>query len=406
MTPAQRDQTILASIGVNDDRQFGAVMPPVHMTSNFSYERLGAPRRHEYSRSGNPTRDLLARALSDLERGQGAIITSSGMAALDLVLNLLDPGDLVVAQHDCYGGTWRLLTRLAQKRLFDVTFVDVSDQDSLAAALARSPSLVLLETPSNPLLRLTDLDAVCRQAKAAGALIAVDNTFLTPLRQKPLTLGADLVIHSTTKGINGHGDIVGGAVVAADEALADQLSWWASARGVTGAPFDAFLTLRGLRTLDVRLGRQEMSALAVARRLEASPAVSAVHYPGLESHRQIRLAREQQSGFGGVLSFELGGEAPVAEVVARLRHFTMAASVGGVESLIAHPATMSHAPLSADARAAAGIGDTLLRLSIGLEHVDDLIDDLIAAIERPDRPASDRSPTARATGHVSALGGA
>ncbi|MDN5923600.1 MAG: cystathionine gamma-synthase [Xanthomonadales bacterium] len=369
--------------GIDTDTQHGAVVPPLHLSSNFSFAGFGNKRHYDYSRSGNPTRDLLAEALADLEAGAGAVVTSSGMAAVALVLELLPAGALVIAAHDCYGGTWRLLDAWAKKGRLQVAFVDLNDAAALSQALQRNPALVWVETPSNPLLRITDIRHVAQAAHAADALCVVDNTFLSPALQQPLALGADIVVHSTTKYINGHSDVVGGAVIARDAVLAEQLRWWANCNGSTGAPFDSFLTLRGLRTLPARLRAHQENAARIALALDAHAAVHRVFYPGLSSHPQHALAARQQSGFGAMLSFELhGGEAAIRAFLDGLEHFTLAESLGGVESLIAHPASMTHAAMTAQARCSAGISDTLLRLSVGIEDGDDLLRDLEAALTR------------------------
>ena len=376
--------TLAVRAGIDTDPSYGAVTPPLVLSSNFSFDGLGGQRAYDYSRSGNPTRDVLGQALAGLEGGAGAVVTASGMAAISLVLHaLLRPGDRLVVPHDAYGGSWRLFNALAAKGHFELVTADLTDPGALAAALACGPALVLVETPSNPLLRLTDIRFVAEAAHRAGAKVVVDNTFLSPALQQPIALGADLVLHSTTKYINGHSDVVGGAVVAADAQLHQQLVWWANALGLTGAPFDAFLTLRGLRTLDARLRVHQENTAAIVDLLAGDPAVAAVHYPGLASHPGHALAARQQRGFGAMLSFELaGGLAAVAAFVDGLRWFTLAESLGGVESLVAHPATMTHAAMTAQARARAGIGDGLLRLSVGIEAVADLLADLQAALER------------------------
>jgi cystathionine gamma-synthase len=288
----------------------------------------------------------------------------------------------VVAPHDCYGGTWRLLTARAERGAFEVLFIDQNDSKAIEQAFAHEPALVWIETPSNPLMRIVDIEAICQRAKACGARVAVDNTFLSPVLQKPIPLGADLVVHSTTKYLNGHSDVVGGAAVAADEGDAEQLKWWANCLGTAGAPFDAWLTLRGLRTLSVRVERQQQTAGQIARRLVQHPAVAKVHYPGLASHPGHAIAAQQQRGFGAMLSFEfaLGGN-EIAAFLKRVKRFILAESLGGFESLIAHPATMTHLSMSAEARAQAGIGEGLFRLSIGLEAFDDLWSDLGAALD-------------------------
>jgi len=376
------DDTILCTAGVDVDRAFGAVMPPLYLSANFAFEGYGKPRIYDYSRSGNPTRDRLAEAISALEHGAGAVVTSSGIAAVDLVLAMLKPGDLVVAPHDCYGGTWRLLTARAQRGAFDVIFVDQTDSQALGKVLAREPALVWIETPSNPLMRIVDVEALCERAKACGARVAVDNTFLSPVLQKPITLGADFVVHSTTKYLNGHSDVIGGAAVAADEGDAEQLKWWANCLGTAGAPFDSWLTLRGLRTLSVRVERQQETAGKIAQRLAQHPAVAKVHYPGLASHPAHAIAAKQQRGFGAMLSFELAlARHEIAAFLSRVKRFILAESLGGFESLIAHPATMTHLSMSPEARAQAGIGDGLFRISVGLEAFDDLWSDLGAALD-------------------------
>jgi len=378
---SKNDETILCSTGVNADPTHGAVIPPLYLSANYSFDGYGGKRAYDYSRSGNPTRDVLAEALTALEGGAGAVITSSGMSAVDLVLSQLEPGARVIAPHDCYGGTWRLFAARARKQAIDVAFVDQGDGDALGAALAGGAALVWVETPSNPLMRVVDIAAIAKRAKAAGARVAVDNTFLSPALQKPIALGADYVVHSTTKYLNGHSDVVGGAVVAAKKEDVEQLVWWANCTGVTGAPFDAWLTLRGLRTLGVRIERQQRSAGKIAAWLAAQPRVSAVYYPGLETHPTHAIARAQQSGFGAMLSFELdGGEREVRAALERLSVFTLAESLGGVESLVAHPASMTHASMAPEARRTAGISDTLLRLSVGLEHEEDLLGDLERAL--------------------------
>lgn len=374
MKKEQAPETIAVTHGVATDTAFGAVAPPIYLSSTFTFEGFEQPREFDYGRSGNPTRAMLAEALARLEGGAGAVVTSSGMAAVDLLLGQLGPDDLIVAPHDCYGGTYRLLTARASKRQFRTAFVDQSDMDALAAAFAGKPALILIETPSNPLMRVVDVRRIAALAKSAGVRVAVDNTFLSPALQRPLALGADYVVHSTTKYLNGHSDVIGGAVVAADAEEARKLTTWAIVVGVTGSPYDAWLTLRGLRTLFPRVERQQRTAGLVAEYLERHPRVSAVHYPGLASHPAHAIAASQQQGFGAMLSFELkGGVDAVRRFVGAIGTFTLAESLGGVESLIAHPATMTHADMGIEARRVAGIRDALLRLSIGLEHVDDLI---------------------------------
>lgn len=390
MSKQRNPRTVAASNGVATDRSFGAVAPPLYMTSTFAFEGFGRSRGHDYTRTSNPTRDLLADTLARLEGGAGAVVTSSGMAAVDLVLSLLGSNDLVVAPHDCYGGTYRLLAARRERGQFDVAFVDQGDEGALMAALSRNPKLVLIETPSNPLMRVVDIRAIAERAGTVGAKVAVDNTFLSPALQQPIALGADFVIHSTTKYLNGHSDVVGGAVIAADRADAEVLSTWANVVGTTGAPFDAHMTLRGLRTLFPRVECQQANALAVAQHLARHPSVVVVHYPGLTTDPGHAIASAQQNGFGAMLSFELnGGIDAVRRFVEAVEVFTLAESLGGVESLVAHPATMTHAGMEPEARRAAGITDGLIRLSVGLEAAADLVADLergLAAIGRPPQP--------------------
>ncbi|HET9986063.1 MAG TPA: cystathionine gamma-synthase [Longimicrobiales bacterium] len=375
--------------GIASDLHHGAVVPPIHLSSTFTFAGFNEKRAYDYTRSGNPTRDLLADALAELEGGAGAVVTSTGMSAVALVLQLLRPGDLLVAPHDCYGGTYRLINALARKGHFDVAFVNETEPDELVAALGRGPRLVWVETPSNPLLRITDLALVAELARRSGALVVADNTFLSPALQRPIELGADIVVHSTTKYLNGHSDVVGGAVVARTEPLLEELAWWANCLGITGAPFDSYLTLRGVRTLHARMRAHLENAAAVVATLCEHPAVERVYYPGLADHPGHRVAARQQAGFGAMVSFEVrGGEEAVRELVKGLRYFTLAESLGGVESLVAHPATMTHASMDADARATAGISDSLLRLSVGIEAAADLVADLRGALDAVERAAA------------------
>lgn len=385
MTFAAKTTLTTAAVraGIDRDIAHGAVVPPIVLSSNFSFAGFDQKRQYDYTRSGNPTRDLLGQALADLEGGAGGVITATGMGAINLVVNaLLRPGDVLVVPHDGYGGSWRLFNALAAKGAFELVTADLTSSESLHNALARQPKVVWIETPSNPLLRITDLEAVISAAHDVGALAVVDNTFLSPALQQPIAFGADVVVHSTTKYINGHSDVVGGAVVAADAALHTELTWWANCLGLTGSPFDSFLTLRGLRTLDARLRVHQENTQAIVELLDSHPAVAALHYPGLQNHPGHAIAARQQQGFGAMLSFELiGGRDAAQALVESLQLFTLAESLGGVESLIAHPATMTHAAMSAEARAEAGISEGLLRLSVGIEHADDLVADLRAALD-------------------------
>lgn len=390
MSRNRAPQTIAVSTGIGTDTAFGAVTPPIHLSTTYAFEGFGRARTHDYSRTANPTRDLLAETLASLEGGAGAVVVSSGMAAVDLALSLSGPGELIIAPHDCYAGTWRLLSARQAKGQLRVAFIDQTDEDAVKAALAQSPALLLIESPSNPLMRIVDIQHIATQAKSSGTRVVVDNTFLSPAGQQPLQLGADLVVHSTTKFLNGHSDVVGGAIIAADKKDAELLAAWANITGVTGAPFDAYLTLRGVRTLFVRLERQQRTAAAIAAFLQAQPAVEAVWYPGLPTHPGHQIAKRQQRSFGAMLSFELaGGAEATRRFLEAVEVFTLAEFLGGVESLVAHPVTMTHASMSAEAREVAGIKDSLVRLSIGLEEQADLIAGLAHGLRAASNAADD-----------------
>jgi cystathionine gamma-synthase len=324
----------------------------------------------------------LGSALAELEGGAGAVITGSGMSAVTLVTSLLSPGDSVIVPHNCYGGCHRAFSSLSRKGLFSAQFVDFTAAGQLQAACElHPPRMIWVETPSNPLLRVTDISAAAAIARQYGALLVVDNTFLSPALQQPIALGADIVVHSTTKFINGHSDVIGGAVIAADPELSEELAWWANCLGLTGSPFDAYLTQRGLRTLHARLRCHEENTVAVVGLLDGHPNVERVHFPGLADHPDHELACRQQSGFGSIVSFELaGGEAALHAFIDALQCFTLAESLGGVESLVCHPATMTHAAMDPESQAQAGIRSGLLRLSVGIEHPEDLVADLENAL--------------------------
>jgi cystathionine gamma-synthase len=372
--------------GLESDADTGAVVPPIHLSTTYAFRGFEDKRSYDYSRSGNPTRDLLAKALADLEGGVGAVVLATGMAAITLVGHLLPVGARIVAPHDCYGGTYRLFDAWRRRGELHCDFVDFADEAAVHAALEIPTALLWIETPSNPLLRITDIAHFAELGRAAGALVVVDNTFLSPLWQKPLTLGADIALHSTTKYLNGHSDVVGGAVIAATQALHEQLSWWANCLGITGAAFDSYLTLRGLRTLNARLDHHGRNAGRLAHWLQGQPGVNRVFYPGLPGHPGHAIAARQQQGFGAIVTVEIaGGHEAVRALVSRLQFFSLAESLGGVESLIAHPATMTHAAMDPEARRRAGLSDGLLRLSVGIEAFDDLRDDFAAGLERARR---------------------
>ncbi|WP_223789840.1 cystathionine gamma-synthase [Marinicella meishanensis] len=376
------NETTAVRAGIDCDGLHGAVTPPLYLSSNYAFADFNQPRKYDYSRSGNPTRDLLAEALAELEQAAGGVVTSTGMSAVLLVTQLLPNQARVVAPHDCYGGTFRLFTTLHEKGQLQVDFVDQSDAAAVHQALQDRTDLLWIETPSNPLLRVVDVHALCEKA-GPEVLKVVDNTFLSPALQQPITLGADLVVHSTTKYINGHSDVVGGAVLAKTAELAEQLTWWANCIGITAAPFDSLLTLRGLRTLNVRMKQHLENTEQILAFLQLHPAVEKIHYPGLEDHPGHAIAARQQHHFGAMLSFELkGGTEAVKSLVNNLKYFTLAESLGGVESLICHPATMTHAAMAPQAQREAGIKDNLIRLSVGIEQVDDLLADLELGLSR------------------------
>ncbi|MFW1382831.1 O-succinylhomoserine (thiol)-lyase [Vibrio parahaemolyticus] len=374
----RKPATIAVRTGIESDSQYHAVVPPIYLSTNYGFPAFGEVPKYDYTRSGNPNRGLLESALSELESGKGAVVTNCGTSALNLwVSAFLGPDDLIVAPHDCYGGTYRLFNTRANKGDFKVQFVDQSDEQALEAALAKKPKLILLETPSNPLVRVVDIAAVCEKAKQVGALVAVDNTFLTPVYQKPLDLGADFVIHSTTKYINGHSDVIGGVVITKTEAHAEELAWWGNCIGATGTPFDSYLTLRGIRTLGARMRVHEESSQHVLNYLQQQALVAKIYHPSLPDHPGHEIAKKQQSGFGSMLSFEFAGSFEQLKVfVKELELFSLAESLGGVESLICHPASMTHRAMGEEALAEAGVSHQLLRLSVGLEDAQDLITDL------------------------------
>lgn len=370
--------------GLDSDSAHYSIVPPIYLGTNYAFSDLENHPTYDYSRCANPTRELLGEAISTLEGGTRGVITSSGLAALTLCFTaLVSAHGRIIAPHDCYGGTWRLLDNLAALDHFSVEYVDQTDADALADALKTPADLVLIESPSNPLLRLVDLDSTIKKIHQTGALAVVDNTFCSPLRQRPIEFGADVVLHSTTKFINGHSDMVGGAVVSVDEQLGEKLAFWANMLGLTAGAFDSWLALRGLRTLDARIRVHDANASEIVELLSSHPAVTAVHYPGLATHPGHLIAAHQQDSFGSMISLEIvGGLSGVEAFCNGLQVFYMAESLGGVESLVAHPATMTHASMSPQAQRAAGITASLLRLSVGIEPAADLIADIRAGLDR------------------------
>jgi O-succinylhomoserine (thiol)-lyase len=374
-------KTLAIHAGYNPKEHFGAVMTPIYQTSTFAFRGVSEPGPFDYSRSGNPTRKALESCLAALEGGTAGFAFATGMAAETTVLMMFGSGDTIVVHDDLYGGTYRLFETVFATKQIRAHYVDLRNFSKLSSALASAPKAVWVESPTNPLMNLVDIRAVAELAHQHGALVICDNTFLSPYFQRPLELGADIVVHSTTKYINGHSDVVGGAVVVKDSRLAEQIYFLQNALGTCAGPQDCFLVLRGIKTLALRMEEHNRNALEIARWLEQHPKVSGVLHPGLESHPQHELALRQARGFGGTFSFRLlGGEDAVKQLLAGCRIFTLAESLGGVESLIEHPSTMTHASVPRDVQLRMGITPDLIRISVGLEDVADLIADLDGAL--------------------------
>lgn len=376
-----RFETLAIHAGVGPDPAHGAVMTPVYQVSTFAYRGVGEPHRFDYSRSGNPTRQALEDNLAALEGGTRGFAFATGMAAEASLLALFEAGDHIIVHDDLYGGTYRLLTKVVAKHGLDVQFVNLRNLDALESALRPETKLIWTETPTNPLMNILDLEAISALARSRGVLTVCDNTFLSPLYQRPLELGIDICLHSTTKYINGHSDVVGGAIVVKDPDLAEQVYFHQNAMGTVPGPWDCFLVLRGIKTLPLRMRAHNANALEIAHWLEGHTAVSRVLHPGLESHPQHELAKRQMKGFGGTFSFRLaGGEDAALRLLSRVKLLALAESLGGVESLIEHPWTMTHLSMPEAVRMEAGITPDLVRISVGLEHVDDLKEDLEQAL--------------------------
>lgn len=376
-----RFETLSIHAGQGPDPAYGAVMPPIYQVSTFAFEGIKQPGKFDYSRSGNPTRRALEDCLAALEGGVRGFTFGTGMAAEATALALLKAGDHVIVHDDLYGGTYRLLTSITAQQGVSVEFVNLRDLDAFRAALRPETRLVWTETPTNPLMNLLDLEAIAAIAREAKALTLCDNTFLSPYFQNPLALGIDIVLHSTTKYINGHSDVVGGALIVKDPQLAEEIALLQNTLGSCQAPFDCFLVLRGLKTLALRMEAHHRNALAIAQMLEGHPKIQRVLHPGLESHPQYALAQRQMRGCGGTFSFCVaGGEAAAFRLLERVHLFTLAESLGGVESLIEHPWTMTHLSMPEEARRKAGITEDMIRISVGIEHIDDLLEDLAQAL--------------------------
>ena len=370
-------------VGQAPDPTTGATIVPIYQTSTYTQQDIGVHKGYAYSRTGNPTRKALEDCLASLEEANFGLAFATGMAAITAVLSLLSSGDHVIAGDDLYGGTYRVFTQVFSRLGLEFTFVDAREPANISAAIRKNTGMIWLETPTNPLLRLSDIGAIATIAQSKNIKLVVDNTFMSPYFQTPLRLGADLVLHSTTKYIGGHSDVLGGAVLTHSESLHQSLAFLQNAMGGVPGPFDAWLTLRGIKTLALRMQAHEKNALAVAHYLLEHPKVLGVNYPGLPSFPQYALAQKQMSGFGGMISFELkGGLAAGKKMATATELFSLAESLGGVESLIGHPATMTHAAIPADKRQAIGLSDGLIRLSVGIEDIEDLIADLALALEQ------------------------
>lgn len=377
-------ETKAVHTGVHKDSQYNSVITPIYPSSTFYWEDLERNSGYDYTRSGNPTRDALTENLAALEGGAGCVATCTGMSAVHCAMAVFNPGDHIVVPTDVYGGTFRLITQFLTEKGLQFTFVDMTDIEALKAAVTSSTKGLWIETPSNPLMKVIDLQAVVEVARQHKLLTVCDNTFLSPYLQRPFEFGVDVVVHSTTKYINGHSDVVGGAVISKEKDVADRMSWLVNAMGLACSPFDAWLVLRGLKTLACRMEAQQLSAMKIARFLDAHAAVERVYYPGLESHPQHELAGRQQQGFGAMLSFDVKDGRDMAErVCTKTKLYDIGVSLGGIESLISFPITMSHAAMSEEGRAAAGITEKTVRISVGLEHSDDLIADLSQALDGP-----------------------
>lgn len=379
---AMHFETKAVHVGVNKDPRYGSVTTPIYPTSTFEWNNVEDSGEYEYTRAGNPTRAAMEESIAAMEGGAGCRGVSSGMAAITCATAQFSPGDHIIAPNDLYGGSFRLFTDFLSKKGLSFSYVPMTDPDQIRAAVTPQTKCIWIETPSNPLLRVFDIAAIVGIARSANLTTIADNTFLSPYYQRPLALGVDIVVHSTTKYLNGHSDVIGGCVVSRTATTAKHMAWTANCLGVACSPFDAWLVLRGLKTLPVRMQAHSRNAMRIAEFLAAHEAVERVHYPGLPDHAQHELAKEQQDGFGGMLSFEARGGRAVAErVCMKTKLFTLAESLGGIESLIEYPTTMTHASMTAEARAAAGIQEGLVRVSAGIENPDDLIADLAQALE-------------------------
>ena len=376
-----RFETDAIHAGHRPDKAYGAISVPIYQSSTFAFEDIGKTRGFEYSRMGNPTRRVLEETIAKLERGKAGFACASGLAAESVIIHLLKAGDHVIAVEDIYGGTFRLFHDVMTRFGLEFTFIKMSTREAIESAIKPNTRMIWLETPSNPLLHIVDLEMAAEAAKKHGLISVMDNTFSSPYFLRPLEFGIDIVMHSTTKYLNGHSDVVGGAIVTNTDDLTERVAFLQNALGAIAGPFDSWLVLRGIETLPIRMKQHEINAIAVARFLKTHPAVNRVYYPGLEDHPGHSLAAKQMKGFGGMVSFEMrGGLEAVNNFLRKVKVFTMAESLGGMTSLAGHPATQSHASMSREQREKIGINESLVRLSVGLENVDDLLEDLAQAL--------------------------
>lgn len=371
-------ETITVHSGLNEDKQYGSVAPPIFFSSTYNFIEFKNPGIYDYSRKKNPTRDMAQKTLSELEEGKGSLITNTGMSAIHLICNFfLKPNDLLIAPYDCYGGSYRLFDSQRKRGMYRVKFINQYNEKEIDKALSEKPKIIFIESPSNPLLRVVDIEFICKKARNANVISIVDNTFLSPILQNPLKLGADLVVHSCTKYLNGHSDILSGAIIAKDLNILNDLSWWANNIGVTGSALDSYFLIRGLRTLAIRINKAQQNALKIVNFLKKNPLVLKVYHPSIKNNIGYKHAIKQQKGFGAMLSFELKGNESILKIFLKnLKLFTLAESLGGVESLISHSASMTHAGMSKESLKKAGISNKLLRISVGIENEKDLINDL------------------------------
>lgn len=380
--PSHRFETRCVHVGVAKDDTFNSCITPIYPSSTFRWEALGKTKGYDYTRSGNPTRRALEESLTAVEGGIDSRATATGMAAITAVMHMFKPGDHIIAGHDIYGGTYRLFSDVFTHMGLKFSFVNMQDLNNIRKALTPATRCLWIETPSNPLLNLVDIAAICDIARAAGAVSIADNTFMSPYFQRPFELGCDIIVHSTTKYLNGHSDVVGGAVITRQKEHAERVGYIVNALGLACSPFDAWLVLRGIKTLGPRMEAHQRGAMAVAQMLQKHPAVERVYYPGLTDHPHHALAKKQMTGFGGMLSFDVkAGREKAERVMTSTKLFSMAESLGGVESLMEFPESMSHASMPLEARREAGITEKTLRVSVGIEHPDDLIADLKQALE-------------------------